>query len=100
VTTVLRVDPGMSETDVPRPLRSRPSGSDLVFVMGTRAVAASVLAITGGIGIFLALRAVPTFQHYGISSPRCARGRALGRPAAAPLHRPFPGHQAPGAPDG
>jgi phosphate transport system permease protein len=67
VTTVLRVDPGMSETDVPRPLRARPSGSDLVFVMGTRAVAASVLAITGGIGIFLALRAIPTFQHYGIS---------------------------------
>jgi len=67
VTTVLRVDAGMSEMDVPRSLRSRPSGSDLVFVLGTRAVAASVLAITGGIGVFLALRAVPTFRHYGLA---------------------------------
>lgn len=64
--TVLRVDAGTSELDVPRPLRSRPSGSDRVFVLGTRAVAASVLVITGGIGLFLALRAVPTFEHYGL----------------------------------
>lgn len=68
MTTVLRVDPGMSEEqDVPRPLRAKLSGSDLVFVLGTRAIAASVLAITGGIGLFLALRAFPTIGHYGIS---------------------------------
>src|SRR5580765_7330046 len=57
----------MSELDVPRSLRARPSGSDRIFVVSTRAVAASVLAITGGIGLFLALRAVPTIRHYGLS---------------------------------
>lgn len=67
MTTVLRVDPGMSEQDVPRPLRAKLSGSDLIFVLGTRAIAASVLAITGGIGLFLALRAFPTIGHYGLS---------------------------------
>lgn len=60
------MDSGAS-VDAPRSLRTRPSGSDLVFVSGTRIVAGTVLAITGGIGFFLALKAVPTFRHYGLS---------------------------------
>jgi hypothetical protein len=34
-------------------------------VQGFRSVGASVLIITGGIGVFLALQSVPTLRHYG-----------------------------------
>lgn len=36
-----------------------------MFVQTFRMVGASVLVITGGIGIFLALQSVPTLRHYG-----------------------------------
>ncbi|MGN8247146.1 phosphate ABC transporter permease subunit PstC [Cellulomonas soli] len=52
---------------VPRRLSRRTSGSDRVFVLGARGVGATVLAITGGIGLFLALQSVPTLRRYGWS---------------------------------
>ncbi len=51
----------------PRRLSRKPTGTDAVFVHTSRLVGASVLAITGGIGLFLALQALPTLQHYGLS---------------------------------
>lgn len=53
--------------DAPRKLSPGQSGADLAFVVGLRATATSVLVITGGIGLFLALQAIPTFRHYGFS---------------------------------
>ncbi|MCL2091213.1 MAG: phosphate ABC transporter permease subunit PstC [Micrococcales bacterium] len=51
----------------PRPLSRKVTGADRVFVLGTRSVGASVLVITGGIGVFLALQAFPTIARYGPS---------------------------------
>lgn len=51
----------------PRALVGGESGADRAFVVSMRAVGTTVLLITGGIGIFLAIAAVPTFKHYGIS---------------------------------
>lgn len=53
------------EPDVPRPLSMKPTGSDRVFAVSARTIASVVLAITGSIGLFLAISAVPTLQHYG-----------------------------------
>lgn len=64
------ITPGTG-SDIPpaerRTLSARPTGSDLAFVMGSRAVGLVVLLVTGGIGAFLAWQAVPTFRHYGWS---------------------------------
>lgn len=54
-----------ADTVTPRPISRKATGADRVFVHGTRAVGASVLVITGGIGLFLALQAFPTIAHYG-----------------------------------
>jgi phosphate transport system permease protein len=43
------------------------TGPDRIFAIGSRTVGATVLAITGGIGFFLALQSVPTLRHYGLS---------------------------------
>ncbi|HEY3437419.1 MAG TPA: phosphate ABC transporter permease subunit PstC [Actinotalea sp.] len=51
----------------PRVLSRASVGADRVFVVGARAVGGTVLAITGGIGIFLAVQAVPTMRRYGFS---------------------------------
>ena len=51
----------------PRVLADATSGADRVFVVGARLVGATVLAITGGIGLFLTLQAVPTLRRYGWS---------------------------------
>jgi phosphate transport system permease protein len=64
---MLRSDEPDSELDVPRALATTQSGSDRAFTLVTRSIAAVVLLITGGIGLFLALSAVPTFKHYGWS---------------------------------
>ncbi len=53
--------------DSPRRLSRRATGADAVFENGARAVGASVLIITGGVGLFLAWQAYPTLQHYGWS---------------------------------
>ncbi len=51
----------------PRRLSRRATGADAVFAHGARAVGASVLVITGGVGIFLAWQAYPTLKRYGWS---------------------------------
>ena len=65
MSTILRVEAPTSTAPQPRPLSRRATGADRVFAIGSRTVAATVLAITGGIGFFLAVQSVPTFQHYG-----------------------------------
>jgi len=67
MSTVVRVDPPASAPATPRRLATTQSGSDRVFVLATRTVGATVLAITGGIGFFLALQAFPTLKRYGFS---------------------------------
>jgi len=48
-------------------LATKETGSDKIFVVTSRVVAATVLVITGGIGLFLAKSAIPTINHYGLS---------------------------------
>ncbi|HKT04108.1 MAG TPA: phosphate ABC transporter permease subunit PstC [Rugosimonospora sp.] len=56
----------MSEVDVPRrPPASLPL-TDRVFHNSARVVGGLVLAITGSIGLFLAIQSVPTMRHYGL----------------------------------
>ncbi|QCC78579.1 phosphate ABC transporter permease subunit PstC [Nocardioides daphniae] len=52
---------------LPRRISRRPVGSDRAFEWGARAVGATVLVVTGGIGAFLAWQSVPTLQRYGWS---------------------------------
>lgn len=52
---------------VPRAVSRKGTGADAVFEHGARAVGASVLVITGGVGLFLAWQAYPTLQRYGWS---------------------------------
>lgn len=65
MTSLPVVDPSAPET-VPRRISRRPSGGDAVFVNAFRVIGASVLVITGGVGIFLAVQTVPTLRNYGI----------------------------------
>lgn len=51
----------------PRPLSRRATGVDRIFTITATAVGATVLVITGGIGVFLAWQAVPTLKRYGFS---------------------------------
>lgn len=67
MSTQVRTDEPQVGQAVPRRLSARTSGSDRAFVLASRGVGISVLAITGGIGLFLALQAVPTLRHYGLS---------------------------------
>ncbi|WP_405056579.1 phosphate ABC transporter permease subunit PstC [Kribbella sp. NBC_01505] len=58
----------MSDSTVepaPRKLRSSLAPSDMIFRLVARGGGALVLLITGGIGLFLAYQAKPTFQTYG-----------------------------------
>jgi phosphate transport system permease protein len=54
------------EAPTPRKISRKPTGGDAVFEHTFRSVGASVLIITGGIGVFLALQSVPTLKHYGL----------------------------------
>ncbi|HQY32736.1 phosphate ABC transporter permease subunit PstC [Actinotalea sp.] len=65
--TVLHAEQALASAPVPRVLSTAATGGDRVFVLGARAIGATVLAITGGIGFFLALQAVPTLRRYGWS---------------------------------
>jgi len=57
--------PGSSESELlPRRISRKPTGSDAIFVNAARAVGASVLVITGGIGVFLAYQSIPTLKAY------------------------------------
>lgn len=51
----------------PRKISRRATGADAIFEHTARAVGASVLVITGGVGVFLAWQAYPTLQRYGWS---------------------------------
>lgn len=51
--------------DRPRSVSRRATGVDAVFEHSARAVGASVLVITGGVGVFLAWQAYPTLERYG-----------------------------------
>ncbi len=51
----------------PRKLSRKAAGADAVFEHGARLVGASVLVITGGVGLFLAWQAYPTLNRYGWS---------------------------------
>jgi len=55
-----------SAPPLPRRLSGRTTGSDRVFVLGARGIGATVLVITGGIGLFLAWQSVPTLSRYGL----------------------------------
>lgn len=51
----------------PRRLSRASTGADAVFTWGARTVGASVLVVTGGVGVFLGYQAYPTLQRYGWS---------------------------------
>lgn len=65
MTTLPVADSSAPEAQ-PRRISRRPTGSDAVFVNGSRVVGASVLVIIGGVGVFLAAQTIPTFRRYGI----------------------------------
>ncbi len=50
----------------PRKISRKATGADAVFEHSARIVGASVLVITGGVGLFLAWQAFPTLKHYGL----------------------------------
>ncbi|MBU2697928.1 MULTISPECIES: phosphate ABC transporter permease subunit PstC [Pimelobacter] len=66
MTSLPLADPSAPEAQ-PRRISRRPTGSDAIFVNVARAIGASVLVITGGVGVFLAWQAVPTLRRYGFS---------------------------------
>ncbi len=59
--------PGASTEVVPRKISRKAAGVDALFVHSARAVGATVLVITGGVGLFLGWQAYPTLQNYGWS---------------------------------
>ncbi|WP_315099304.1 phosphate ABC transporter permease subunit PstC [uncultured Cellulomonas sp.] len=67
MSTQVRVDDPQVGPALPRRLSGRLSGSDRAFVVAARGVGATVLLITGGIGVFLAVQAFPTLRRYGWS---------------------------------
>ncbi|WP_370247315.1 phosphate ABC transporter permease subunit PstC [Nocardioides sp.] len=54
-------------TPTPRPINKTFTGVDAIFAQGARAVGATVLIITGGVGLFLGYQGYPTLQRYGWS---------------------------------
>jgi phosphate transport system permease protein len=58
---------GTSDEVLPRKIARKSSGADAVFEHTFRVIGASVLVITGGVGLFLAWQAYPTLRHYGWS---------------------------------
>ncbi|WP_435741922.1 phosphate ABC transporter permease subunit PstC [Nocardioides sp. SYSU DS0663] len=59
--------PGAGDDVRPRRISRRATGVDAVFEHASRAVGASVLLVTGGVGVFLAWQAYPTLDRYGWS---------------------------------
>jgi phosphate transport system permease protein len=55
----------MTDLDVPRRPQPAPSLTDRLFHGGARTIGVTVLAITGSIGLFLAIQSIPTMRHYG-----------------------------------
>ncbi|NUQ31250.1 MAG: phosphate ABC transporter permease subunit PstC [Dermatophilaceae bacterium] len=67
LTTYLPSHRSEGAEDFPRTLSTSRTGSDRAFRMSATAIGASVLAVTGGIGLFLAFQSVPTLRRYGFS---------------------------------
>ena len=65
--TFVRGDDPVSTAASPRRLVAGTSGSDRAFVLGARSIGVLVLVVTGGIGFFLAVQAIPTLRRYGWS---------------------------------
>lgn len=65
--TTLAREQVTAEPAVPRALASTDTGADRVFAYVARATGTTVLLITGGIGLFLALQAIPTLRRHGWS---------------------------------
>ena len=79
MSTVLRVQDAGAPEDQARRLGAGMTGSDRLFAFGARAVGATVLVITGGVGVFLGSRRCPPCERYGWSllhrDALAARGR-------------------------
>ncbi|WP_230487078.1 phosphate ABC transporter permease subunit PstC [Nocardioides anomalus] len=68
MTSIPTHDPALAEVDVrPRRISRASTGADAVFALGARTIGASVLVITGGVGLFLGYQAYPTLKRYGWS---------------------------------
>ena len=67
LTPVQLPQPGAGSDDQPRRLRSSSSVGDVVFRSAARVAGGVVLAITGGIGLFLGIKAVPVLKNLGWS---------------------------------
>ncbi len=65
--TMLAIPDSDPAFDAPRALRSSSSAGDKVFRGLVRAAGATVLAITGGIGLFLGIKALPVLRNLGLS---------------------------------
>jgi phosphate transport system permease protein len=59
--------PGQPEEDSPRVLGNKRDPADWVFRITARTIGLSVLAVTGGIALFLGYQLKPTLAHYGWS---------------------------------
>ncbi len=59
-------EPEPETTDAPRRITTTPSLVDRIYRSGSRGIGALVLAITGSIGLFLAIQAIPTLRQYGL----------------------------------
>ncbi len=55
----------VSQEASPRVLVQRHSSGDRLFIHGMRAVGYFTFVLVGSIGVFLAIQARPTLQHYG-----------------------------------
>jgi len=64
-TTVLDDKPGAPVEDRPRAISPGLTSGDLFFRRGVAMVGATVLVITGAIGVFLGYQAYPTLKRYG-----------------------------------
>ena len=64
MTTTLPTPDALAPVE-PRQLVANPGPADRIFRGGSRAVAASVLVVTGSIGVFLAVQSYPTLKQYG-----------------------------------
>ena len=64
-TTVLDDKPGAPVEDRPRAISAGLTSGDMIFRRGVAVVGATVLVITGAIGVFLGYQSFPTLQRYG-----------------------------------
>jgi phosphate transport system permease protein len=66
-TTGLDDKPGAPVEDRPRAISAGLTSADLFFRRGVAVVGATVLVITGAIGVFLGYQSIPTLQRYGLN---------------------------------